>query len=92
MEKRQPLASEIVWIFVLRLPRERPIACFCSPPLPFSARDRTVRLDVRRVDHLRLGRFSRLVIGVLHQLEVSVFAGANPIHEFFAAAKAVLLP
>jgi hypothetical protein len=38
------------------------------------------------------GRFSRLVIGVLHQLEVSVFAGANPIHEFFAAAKAVLLP
>jgi hypothetical protein len=32
------------WIFVLRPPRERPTACFCSL---FSARCRAVRFDVR---------------------------------------------
>ena len=31
MERRRPLASAIAWFFVLRPPRERPIACFCSP-------------------------------------------------------------
>ena len=35
-----PLAA-IAWIFVLRPPRERPIACFCSPlfcrPMPSGA-------------------------------------------------------
>src|SRR5437879_4345909 len=53
MERRRPLASAIAWIFVLRPPRERPIACFCSP---FSARSRAVCLDVRGIDHLRIGR------------------------------------
>jgi hypothetical protein len=51
MDRRRPLASAIAWIFVLRSPRERPIACFCSP---FFARCRAVRLDMRRIDHLRL--------------------------------------
>ncbi len=50
MERRQPLASVIAWIFALRPPRERPIACFSS----FSARCRAVRLDMCRIDHLRL--------------------------------------
>jgi hypothetical protein len=54
MERRRPLASASAWIFVLRPPRERPIACFCSPFL--CARGRTVRLDVRAVDHLDLAR------------------------------------
>ena len=40
---RRPLASASASIFVLRPPRERPTACFCSPPLqwisPFSAID-----------------------------------------------------
>ena len=35
---KRPLASAIAWIFVLRPPRERPTACFCSPlfwhPMP----------------------------------------------------------
>src|ERR1041385_190831 len=31
MARRRPLASASAWIFVLRPPRERPIACFCSP-------------------------------------------------------------
>src|SRR5215475_15050866 len=54
MERRRPLASASAWIFVLRPPRERPIACFCSP---FSrARRRTVRFDVRAIDHLGFGR------------------------------------
>jgi hypothetical protein len=29
--KKTALASATAWIFVLRPPRERPIACFCSP-------------------------------------------------------------
>ena len=36
--------------FVLRPPRERPTACFCSPFPPAAER---VRLDVRGVDHVR---------------------------------------
>ena len=51
MAMRRPLASASAWIFVLRPPRERPTACFCSP---FSARCRAVRFDVRGVDHLRV--------------------------------------
>src|SRR5215471_6412842 len=31
MAIRRPLASDSAWIFVLRPPRERPTACFCSP-------------------------------------------------------------
>jgi len=31
---RRPLASASAWIFVLRPPRERPTACFCSPLFP----------------------------------------------------------
>jgi hypothetical protein len=31
MAIRRPLASASAWIFVLRPPRERPTACFCSP-------------------------------------------------------------
>src|SRR6478735_1460982 len=31
MAMRRPLASASAWIFVLRPPRERPTACFCSP-------------------------------------------------------------
>jgi hypothetical protein len=38
-------------MFVLRPPRERATACFCSP---FSARCRAVCLHVRGVDHLRV--------------------------------------
>src|SRR5215813_12583117 len=34
MAMRRPLASASAWIFVLRPPRERPTACFCSPPFP----------------------------------------------------------
>lgn len=33
IERRRPLVSASASIFVLRPPRERPIACFCSPPL-----------------------------------------------------------
>ena len=36
----RPLASASAWIFVLRPPRERPTACFCSPlfrPMPSDA-------------------------------------------------------
>ncbi len=32
--KARGCASAIAWIFVFRLPRERPIACLCSPFLP----------------------------------------------------------
>jgi hypothetical protein len=35
------LASASAWIFVLRLPRERPIACFCSPLSPPSSTRRS---------------------------------------------------
>jgi len=31
MAIRRPLTSASAWIFVLRPPRERPTACFCSP-------------------------------------------------------------
>ena len=48
---RRPLASASACIFVLRPPRERPIACFCSP---FSARCRAMRFDVGGIDHLRI--------------------------------------
>src|SRR5207245_6203073 len=51
MARRRPLASASACIFVLRPPRERPTACFCSP---FSARCRAVRLHVRGVDYLRV--------------------------------------
>ncbi len=37
MERRRPLASAIAWIFVLRPPRERPIAWFCSVAPPAAA-------------------------------------------------------
>src|SRR5579883_2769992 len=49
---RRPLASASAWIFVLRPPRERPIACLCSPlfRLPPSGAP-----YVRGVDHLRVG-------------------------------------
>ena len=49
MARRRPLASASACIFVLRPPRERPTACFCSP---FSARCRAMRFHVRGVDHL----------------------------------------
>jgi hypothetical protein len=42
---RRPLASASACIFVLRPPRERPTACFCSP---FSARRRAMRLPQAR--------------------------------------------
>ena len=70
MAMRRPLASASAWIFVLRPPRERPTACFCSP---FSARCRAVRFDMRRVDHLR-------VCGapVLSKLSEQIFPDATP--------------
>ena len=52
MAIRRPLASASACIFVLRPPRG-PQPAF-SPP--FSAGRRAVRFDVRRVDHLRVGR------------------------------------
>src|SRR3954469_17385271 len=52
MARSRPLASASACIFVLRPPRERPTACFCSP---FSAGRRTVRFHVRGVDHLGVG-------------------------------------
>ena len=50
MAIRRPLTSASACIFVLRPPRERPTACFCSPLSPCR---RAVGLDVRGVDHLR---------------------------------------
>src|SRR6516165_3658719 len=52
MAIRRPLASASAWIFVLRPPRERPTACFCSP---LSACCGAVRFHVGGVDHLRVG-------------------------------------
>src|SRR5262249_15307993 len=52
MAIRRPLTSASACIFVLRPPRERPTACFCSP---LSTRCRAVRFHVRGVDHLRVG-------------------------------------
>ena len=51
MAMRRPLASASAWIFVLRPPRERPTACFCSP---FSAGCGAVGFHVGGVDHLRV--------------------------------------
>ena len=70
MAMRRPLASASAWIFVLRPPRERPTACFCSP---LSARCRAVRFYMRRVDHLR-------VCGapVLSKLSEQIFPDATP--------------
>src|SRR5260370_21886650 len=51
MSRRRPLACASACICVLRPPRERPTACFCSP---LAARCRAVRLHVRGVDHLRV--------------------------------------
>src|SRR4029079_19256254 len=48
---RRPLASASAWIFVLRPPRERPTACFCSPLFP---RLPAMRFYMRRVDHLHV--------------------------------------
>jgi hypothetical protein len=70
MAMRRPLASASAWIFVLRPPRERPTACFCSP---FSARCRAVRLDVRGVDHLRVRGSS-----IPRKLPEQVFPDATP--------------
>ena len=53
MERRRPLASATAWIFVLRPPRERPIACVCSPFFP---RCRAVRLNMCAINHLRFCR------------------------------------
>ena len=50
MARRRPLASASACIFVLRPPRERPTACFCSPP--FSACCRAMSFHVRGDDHL----------------------------------------
>ena len=51
---RRPLTSASAWIFVLRPPRERPTACFCSP---LSAGGRSVGFHIMKsiicvsVDH-----------------------------------------
>jgi hypothetical protein len=67
---RRPRASASAWIFVLRPPRERPTACFCSP---LFRRCRAVRFDMRRVDHLRIDRSS-----VASEFPEQVFPDAAP--------------
>ena len=66
---RRPLTSASAWIFVLRPPRERPTACFCSPLPPRGA----VGFHVRGVDHLRVRRSS-----LSGELSEQIFPDAAP--------------
>ena len=70
MAIRRPLTSASAWIFVLRPPRERPTACFCSPLL---RRRLSGSFHVRGVDHLHI-RGSSLA----GKLSEQVFPNAAP--------------